>query len=659
MAGVGAAEQVRVLRGLLSEGSCGIDGARALRELEVAGDAGGFVDLAHPSSADLLNIGMVVVCVCSAALAAGLTMGLVSLDPLDLKVKLIGGSAQDRSYAEKLLPLLDDGDDQEAEEAGGTRAGYQAIGGDEESPGDRRARPRRRCHASRHHFVLVSFLLFNSLANEALPLFLDSLVPSWMAIILSVTLVLFFGEIIPSAIFTGPSQLAIAARMAPVVRLIMFVLSPISWPIAYCLDVCLGHQQLRKYTRDEISALMRVQFDIRNGRKLLRGASTRPDSVGRGEEGIRRSSLSLAGVADPDITTDEVDIVSGVLSTAQLKAAAVMTNIGRVFSLSTDAAMDETTMGAVMGSGFSRIPVYAGADRGDLRGFLIVKRLIALDPEDARPVSSLPIVAPVVIPPDASLLETLNRFQVGHSHMAFVSQNVAATRGALERGEPLQGSARPVGILTLEDIVERILQEDIYDEEDLMLRDVHEVLSAQLQRWRALLASGQVGRGRRERPPAAARLGLEKKSLKLNPRAMEELSTHMSPTLLKHLVQAFRIFDRDADGEITLTELRQVMLSLGQSPTDEELTAMISVVDHDGDGAVDFAEFVEMVGIGIEGGEDHIAEAVAEPDPRGQDAAAQAEDRVVRGLATGWKMLSPRLRGAAEDKAFSNYGATD
>ena len=37
---------------------------------------------------------------------------------------------------------------------------------------------------------------------QALPLFLDRIVPSYMAIILSVTLVLFFGEIIPSAIFT-------------------------------------------------------------------------------------------------------------------------------------------------------------------------------------------------------------------------------------------------------------------------------------------------------------------------------------------------------------------------------------------------------------------------------------------------------------------------
>jgi CBS domain containing-hemolysin-like protein len=42
----------------------------------------------------------------------------------------------------------------------------------------------------------------NAGANEALPLFLDRLVPTWASVIISVTFVLIFGEIIPSAIFT-------------------------------------------------------------------------------------------------------------------------------------------------------------------------------------------------------------------------------------------------------------------------------------------------------------------------------------------------------------------------------------------------------------------------------------------------------------------------
>lgn len=59
--------------------------------------------------------------------------------------------------------------------------------------------------------------------------------PSWLAVILSVTLVLFFGEIFPSAVFTGKNQLAIAAAMSWFVYALMMVLGAVAWPIAWSL----------------------------------------------------------------------------------------------------------------------------------------------------------------------------------------------------------------------------------------------------------------------------------------------------------------------------------------------------------------------------------------------------------------------------------------
>ena len=66
--------------------------------------------------------------------------------------------------------------------------------------------------------------------------------PSWLAVILSVSLVLFFGEIFPSAVFTGKNQLAIAAGMSWLVYTLMMVLGPVAWPISWMLvseGVCL------------------------------------------------------------------------------------------------------------------------------------------------------------------------------------------------------------------------------------------------------------------------------------------------------------------------------------------------------------------------------------------------------------------------------------
>jgi len=103
------------------------------------------------------------------------------------------------------------------------------------------------------HVLLVTLLLTNASANEALPLFLDRLVPSWLAIILSVSVVLIFGEIVPSAIFTGPDQLRLAAAFAPVVKFMRLLFFPLVWPISLTLDNCLQHEE-NEHGRGEMKA---------------------------------------------------------------------------------------------------------------------------------------------------------------------------------------------------------------------------------------------------------------------------------------------------------------------------------------------------------------------------------------------------------------------
>ena len=108
-----------------------------------------------------------------AGLMAGLTMGLVSLDGTYIDILSRTGTAEQRAISKKLKWFV-----------------------------------------KRHHLVLVTLLLANSLCNEALPLFLNKIVSEGIAIVLSVTLVLLFGEILPSALFTGPKQLKIGECLA-------------------------------------------------------------------------------------------------------------------------------------------------------------------------------------------------------------------------------------------------------------------------------------------------------------------------------------------------------------------------------------------------------------------------------------------------------------
>ena len=73
----------------------------------------------------------------------------------------------------------------------------------------------------------------------------------------------------------------------------------------------------------------------------------------------------------------------------------------------------------------------------------------------------------------------------------------------------------------------------------------------------------------------------------------------MAHLLTEEMIQEFRdaftLFDKDGDGTITTQELAIVMRSLGQHPKEEELADMISEVDADGSGELDFSEFTTMM----------------------------------------------------------------
>ncbi|XP_070537501.1 uncharacterized protein [Ptychodera flava] len=58
------------------------------------------------------------------------------------------------------------------------------------------------------------------------------------------------------------------------------------------------------------------------------------------------------------------------------------------------------------------------------------------------------------------------------------------------------------------------------------------------------------------------------------------------------LREAFKVFDRDGNGYISASELRHVMLNLGEKLSDEEVDEMIREADIDGDGQVNYEEFV-------------------------------------------------------------------
>jgi metal transporter CNNM len=146
---------------------------------------------------------------------------MLSLNALDIEILKRTGSEVERRQAASLVPLI-----------------------------------------SRHHLLLVTLLLINATAMEMLPLALDKLVPEFVAIILSVTLILFVGEILPAAVMTGPYQLQLVNFLTPAVYTMVVLLLPVTYPIARILDLCLGHDEgLSTYNRIELRTMLHIQHD--------------------------------------------------------------------------------------------------------------------------------------------------------------------------------------------------------------------------------------------------------------------------------------------------------------------------------------------------------------------------------------------------------------
>ena len=240
-----------------------------------------------------------------------------------MEIKARSGTAEEKIYAAKLAPIIE-----------------------------------------RHHLLLVTLMLWNASSMEALPIFLAVLVPEYLAIIISVTLVLFVGEIIPASILTGPRQLQITASLTPLVYLVLVIFFPIAYPISLGLDFVIGHSDMTIYSRTEISTMMRLQR----------------------EEGVKRQTSRIndrksnTEVRDTLYEEDEVVIIDGALKYREMAVSEVMTIAENVFMISVTDTLNYKLIYEIFKAGYSRIPVY-DRDFHDIVGLILAKDLIFIDPE--------------------------------------------------------------------------------------------------------------------------------------------------------------------------------------------------------------------------------------------------------------------------------------
>lgn len=85
--------------------------------------------------------------------------------------------------------------------------------------------------------------------------------------------------------------------------------------------------------------------------------------------------------------------------------------------------------------------------------------------------------------------------------------------------------------------------------------------------------------------------------------------------------------DKDGDGTISEKELKIFLKSLGQNPTDKEVHDMVKAVDDNGNGLIDFSEFIQLMSMGGAEKEEDAAlrAAFKEFDQDGNGTISRAE----------------------------------
>merc|ERR1719427_731053 len=249
-----------------------------------------------------------------------------------------------------------------------------------------------------------------------------------MGAVIGATLgIVVFGEIIPQSICSRHG-LAVGAKTIWLTKFFMLITSPLSFPISILLDKILGSEIGIFYNKERLMELLKVTDQYN------------------------------------DLEKDEVNIVTGALVLKQKTVKDIMTQLDDCYMLSLTSVLNFKTVSEIKDQGYSRIPVYDGA-RTNIVYILFTKDLLFIDPDDEKPIVEVCKFynnEVNFVYGDTILTDMFDEFKSGEKgHMAVVQEvNIEGD------GDPFYET---VGLVTIEDIIEEIIQQEIIDETDVVI----------------------------------------------------------------------------------------------------------------------------------------------------------------------------------------------
>ena len=265
------------------------------------------------------------------------------------------------------------------------------------------------------NLLLTTLLLGNVAVNTTLSIFLGSIASGIVAGIIATGLIVIFGEIIPQAVISR-NALFFGARTIWFTKLVLLIFYPIAWPIAKMLDHFLGDEIPTVYSKSELMDIISEHEDSEHS----------------------------------DVDADEERILHGALQFSHTRVREVMTPAEQVVSFDENTRLNDEFFTEVQEQGFSRLPIYSG-EKSNVIGILYVKDLITED-EDISITQTEEAFEKEFLSVDQNemLDKVLTKMLKQRRHLAIVQAK----------------SGRFLGVISLEDIIEEIIQVEIEDEDD-------------------------------------------------------------------------------------------------------------------------------------------------------------------------------------------------
>lgn len=263
--------------------------------------------------------------------------------------------------------------------------------------------------------LLTTLLLGNVAVNAVLSVFLSSIASGVIAAFSATVLIFLFGEIIPQAVLSRHAM-KVGALCAPLVRILMIITSPITYPIALVLDRILGAEMPSMYSPHEIMEIISEHEDSEHS----------------------------------PIDADEERIVHGALRFSHLHVREIMTPAADVISFDEHQKLNDALYEEINDEGYSRFPTYKGKPE-NITGILFAKDLIVEDDNIAIAETEEALERDFLRVRGGDKLDTvLGRMLKKKKHIAIVYNR----------------KKQFIGVVSLEDIIEEIIQVEIEDEDD-------------------------------------------------------------------------------------------------------------------------------------------------------------------------------------------------